>query len=547
MVGERCALTTVREAALDLFRAHELTTWFGNPGSSELTLLEEFPDDFTYVLGLQEMVPVGMADGYAQITRRPALVNLHTAPGVGNAMGALYNAAWNKTPLIVTAGNQRRTMQNQECLLTNIDATLLPRPFVKWAAEPSTAGEVPAVLAHAIHLAQTPPTGPVFVSLPMDDMSVELDDRQLTDIDHVRARRVDHAGGLTRATASELAGRLHTCSGPALVVGAEVERSGAWEAVIALAERSHAAVWTAPLPNLAGFPETHPLYQGVLPPGAGWVARALEGHDLVLVLGAPVFRYYPEVPGPYLPKGTQLIHITGDPDEAARAPVGDAVVADVRAVVESLLEHLPQTARPVPAPRPAPGPVQSAAVPMTPSALFGTLGQIAPADTLWVTEAPSHQPAIAEHIRAGAPFSHMSAAGGGLGFALPAAIGAQLGSADRPVVALIGDGSMQYAITALWTAAAYGIPLIIVVASNGEYGVLKQFGALEQTSGIPGLDLPNLDIVATARSYGVAAHEARDTDELGAVFAAGLAERKGPVLINVATIAVGDSVFGERS
>jgi benzoylformate decarboxylase len=141
----------------------------------------------------------------------------------------------------------------------------------------------------------------------------------------------------------------------------------------------------------------------------------------------------------------------------------------------------------------------------------------------------------------------MSAAGGGLGFALPAAIGAQLGSADRPVVALIGDGSMQYAITALWTAAAYGIPLIIVVASNGEYGVLKQFGALEQTSGIPGLDLPNLDIVATARSYGVAAHEARDTDELGAVFAAGLAERKGPVLINVATIAVGDSVFGERS
>jgi benzoylformate decarboxylase len=194
-------MATVREAAMNLFRSHRLTTWFGNPGSSELSLLEDFPNDFTYVLGLQEMIPVGMADGYAQITRRPALVNLHTAPGIGNAMGALLNAAWNKTPLVVTAGNQRRTMQNQQALLTNIDATLLPQPFVKWAAEPSTASEVPAVLAHAIHLAQTPPMGPVFVSLPMDDMTAELDDQQLSDIDCLRDRRVTHAGGLSRSAA----------------------------------------------------------------------------------------------------------------------------------------------------------------------------------------------------------------------------------------------------------------------------------------------------------------------------------------------------------
>jgi benzoylformate decarboxylase len=314
------AVTTDREAALNLFRTHRLTTWFGNPGSSELSLLEDFPDDFTYVLGLQEMIPVGMADGYAQITRRPALVNLHTAPGIGNAMGALYNASWNKTPLVVTAGNQRRSMQNQQSMLTNIDATLLPRPFVKWAAEPSTASEVPAVLAHAIHLAQTPPTGPVFVSLPMDDMTAELDDRQLSDIARVQNRRVNYAGGLSRAAASEIARRLDASSAPALVVGGEVERSGARDAVVALAERSHAAVWAAPLPGLAGFPENHPLYQGLLPPGAGWISRALEGHDLVLVLGAPAFRYYPQIPGSYLPEGTQLIHITGDPDEAARAP-----------------------------------------------------------------------------------------------------------------------------------------------------------------------------------------------------------------------------------
>ena len=146
---------TVRQATIDLLRTHRLTTWFGNPGSSELTLLEHFPSDFRYMLGLQEMVPVGMADAYAQITGRPAIVNLHTAPGMGNAQGALYNAYINKTPLIVTAGNQRRDLQNQMCLLTNVEATNVPKPFVKWSAEPAIASEVPAVLARAIHIANT--------------------------------------------------------------------------------------------------------------------------------------------------------------------------------------------------------------------------------------------------------------------------------------------------------------------------------------------------------------------------------------------------------
>src|ERR1700741_121975 len=188
-------MTTVRDAILDLFRSHNLTTWFGNPGSSELALMQDFPDDFRYMLGLQEMIPVGMADGYAQVTGRPAMVNLHTAPGMGNAQGQLYNAYVNKTPLIVTAGNQRRTMQNQYCLLTNVEPTTVPRPFVKWAAEPATASEAPAVLARAIHLATAPPMGPGFVSLPMDDMPVELDDTQVVDIAAVRDGSVTHAAG----------------------------------------------------------------------------------------------------------------------------------------------------------------------------------------------------------------------------------------------------------------------------------------------------------------------------------------------------------------
>src|ERR1700733_2416902 len=240
-------MTTVRDAILDLFRSHNLTTWFGNPGSSELALLQDFPDDFRYFLGLQEMIPVGMADAYAQIAGRPALVNLHTAPGMGNAQGQLYNAYVNKTPLIITAGNQRRNMQNQYCLLTNHEPTTVPRPFVKWAAEPAIASEAPAVLARAIHLATTPPMGPVFVSLPMDDMPVELSDGQVADIAVVRGRSVTHAAGFPAELAERICARLETAKSPAFIVGGDVERYGAWDAVVGLAERTQSIVWTAPL------------------------------------------------------------------------------------------------------------------------------------------------------------------------------------------------------------------------------------------------------------------------------------------------------------
>jgi benzoylformate decarboxylase len=532
-------MTTVRNAILDLLRTHNLTTFFGNPGSSELALLHDFPDDFRYVLGLQEMVPVGMADGYAQVTGRPALVNLHTAPGMGNAQGQLYNAFVNKTPLIVTAGNQRRTMQNQYCLLTNIEPTSVPKPFVKWAAEPATASEAPAVLARAIHLATTPPMGPVFVSLPMDDMPVELDDRQTTDIAAVSERSVTSSTGFSRDVAERITARLASAKSPALIVGGDVERYGAREAVIGLAERTQSAVWTAPLTGWSGFPEDHPLYQGLLPPGAGWISETLAGHDLLLVIGAPVFRYYPLVPGPYLPPGASMIHITNDPDEAARAPVGDAIVADVASAVEALLAVAKPTQRSAPATR-APIPrMEHAQAPLKPEQLWTAVGRAAPPETLWVSEAGSNEVAITHSIRPNYPFSHLSAAGGGLGFGLPASVGAQLATPDRPVVALMGDGSMHYAITALWTAAQYQIPVTIVVASNAEYGVVKEFGVWEKTPCVPGLDIPGLDVVATAASYGVDAHEAQTTDEVVELVKAGIADRQRPTLINARTTPVG--------
>ncbi len=149
---------------------------FGNPGSTELPMLHGFPDDFTYVLGLQEAVVVGMADGYAQASGGPTLVNLHTAPGVGNAMGAIFNAQANKSPLVITAGQQVRAMITLQANLTNRDATRLPHPFVKWSYEPPRAADVPLALGRATHMATLPPRGPVFVSVPMDDWGQEVDE-----------------------------------------------------------------------------------------------------------------------------------------------------------------------------------------------------------------------------------------------------------------------------------------------------------------------------------------------------------------------------------
>src|SRR6478735_4516825 len=218
-------VTTVREATFDLFREHGMTTMFGNPGSTELPMLADYPSDFRYVLGLQEAVVVGMADGFAQASGNTTVVNLHTAPGVGNAMGAIFNAQANHSPLLVTAGQQARAQITLQANLTNRDATRMPHPLVKWSYEPARAEDVPLALAHGAHLAGLPPRGPVFVSLPMDDWYAEVDPgdaaHAIADPEAVRA----------------LAERLDAAANPVLVAGPDVDASGGWDAAVALAER----------------------------------------------------------------------------------------------------------------------------------------------------------------------------------------------------------------------------------------------------------------------------------------------------------------------
>src|SRR3954468_2946195 len=309
-------MTTVLESVYELLRSRGMTTIFGNPGSTELPFLADFPSDFTYVLGLQETVAVGMADGFAQAGGLPALVNLHTAPGVGNGMGAIFNAQANKTPLVVTAGQQVRALMTLQANLTNRDAARMPHPLVKWSYEVPRAQDVPHAIARATHLAALPPAGPVFVSIPMDDWDAEVDEGATA---HALDRTVGGRAQADPAAVRELAAALAGASNPVFVAGPDIDTSGGWDAAIALAERAKLPVWAIPAPGggRLGFPEGHPHFRGVLPPAIGPLSQTLEEHDFVLVAGSSVFPYYPYIPGPPLPEGAELVQVTSDPDEAA--------------------------------------------------------------------------------------------------------------------------------------------------------------------------------------------------------------------------------------
>jgi benzoylformate decarboxylase len=527
-------MTTVREVAFELLRARGITRIFGNPGSTELPMLGELPDDFEYVLGLHEMVAVGMADGFAQASGGVAHVNLHTAPGVGNAVGAIFNARANRAPLLITAGQQARSLMTMEATLTNRDAVEVPKPFVKWSYEPPRAADVPAALARAIHHATLPPAGPAFVSIPMDDWAAEI-----APIEYASqiARSVSGRARPDTEQVAALAARLRAARRPVLVAGPDIDASGGWDAAVQLAETQRLAVWSSPPTggSRIGFPENHPAFQGVLPPAVGPLAQTLAGHDLVLVIGSAVFPYYPNIPGDFLPEGAELIAITNDPDEAARAPMGTAIVADVALTLRALLDELSEPAeREPPAPRePAEAPEESD--PLSPGAVHATLAELFPRDGIVVLESPTSTAALRNQLRISQPGSYYFSASGGLGFGIAAALGVQLADPGRQVVCVLGEGSAQYAITAFWTAAAYRIPVKFLILRNHEYSILKWFAALEDVIGAPALDLPSLDVAATASSYGVPATNARSREELHAALAAALAA-DGPRVVQVEVV-----------
>ncbi|MDQ3761151.1 MAG: benzoylformate decarboxylase [Actinomycetota bacterium] len=530
-------MQSVQDVTYELLREFGLTTIFGNIGSTECPFLKNFPSDFRYVLALQEASVIGMADGFAQATSRPALVNVHAGPGMGNSMGALLTASQNKTPLIVTAGQQAREMVLMESFLTNVEATMLPRPWVKWAYEPSRAEDVPAAFMRAIATALQPPAGPVFLSLPLDDWDKPS-------VGPTAPRTVSRRVAPDRARLTEFADALSEASSPVLIYGAAIDRSDGWSEAVTVAEALGAPVWAAPISERVSFPENHPLYSGELPVTIGSLSQKLEGHDVALVVGAPVFRYYSNARGPYLPNGMRLLHISDDPVETARAPVGDSLLGDATLSLAALADLLDkrksetERVQEKVAHRVAPHPLNRAKMSdgglLTAAQVFNALSEIRPVNAILVEESPSNHADLHACWPIIEPASYFTAASGGLGFGLPASAGIALGEREtgrnRPVITIMGDGSFQYSVQSLWTAAQQHLPIAVIVLRNYEYAILRSLAVFEDIPNLPGLDLPDLDIVSLAKGYGCDAARLGDLDGIKKTTAEAWTKSKPTVL-----------------
>ena len=528
----------MRQAVLDLLRGLGITRVFGNPGSTELPLFLDFPPDFSYVLGLHEGVVVGMADGYAQATRNASFVNLHSAAGVGHAMGNLFTAYKNRTPMLVTAGQQARSILPFDPFLHSAQATELPKPYVKWSVEPARAEDVPLAIARAYYIAMLPPRGPVLVSVPVDDWAVPCEP--------VLPRAVSTELRPQPTLLAAVGQALDAAQRPAFVIGAAVDRDGAWHEAVALAERHQARVFVAPMSGRCGFPEDHPLFAGFLPALRERIVQRLAGHDVVLAMGAPAFTYHVEGFGPHLPEGAALYQLTEDPHTAAWAPTGTSVVGSLRLSLQDLLARPAPPLRSAPARLPrvqraeAPRPGESLSV----AYLLQTLADLRPRGSIVVEEAPSARAVMHQHLPMLEPESFYTMCSGGLGHGLPAAVGVALAetqaaaAAGRParrVLALIGDGSAMYGIQALWNAAQLKLPLAIVIVKNRRYAALQEFApSFGFAPGAPlqGCELPDLDFVALAAGHGVQGLRVTTADALHTALAQALQEPR-PLLLEV--------------
>jgi len=514
---------SVKDATLNLLRSFGIRKVFGNPGSTELPFLSDWPDDIDYVLGLQEASVIGMADGYAQATRNAAFVNLHSAAGVGNALGNIYTAHRNQTPLVITAGQQARSILPLQAFLYAERAAEFPRPYVKFSVEPARAEDVPAAIARAYYVAMQPPCGPTFVSVPIDDWTHQAQP--------IEARQVSRELGPDPDAVKALVAALAASKRPALVVGPGVDRAQAVDLMVRLAEKAKAAVWVSPFSARCSFPERHPQFAGFLHASPAQLSDALRDHDLVVVIGAPVFTFHVEGHAAIFDGAAAIFQITDDPTAAAVTPVGTSIIATMKPTLAMLIDLLPETRRALPTGRILP-PAPTAADPIPVEFLLHTLSVTMPADAVLVEEAPSHRPAMQKFMPMRGQDSFYTMASGGLGFSLPASVGMALGRPGIRTVCLIGDGSAMYSIQALWTAAQRKLPLTVVVINNSGYGAMRSFSQVMQVRNVPGLDLPGIDFVRIAEGMGCDAVRVSRASELAPALKRGLAH-EGVSLIEV--------------
>jgi len=543
----------VAAVLMEILKSSGIRYLFGNPGTTELPFLDALPDSsLEYVLGLQEATAVAAADGYAQASGQAGVVNVHVAPGLANSLSILHNAARAKSPLVVTAGQQDTRFLMHEPILAG-DLARMAEQFTKWSHEIRRPEDAPVALRRALKVALTPPTGPVFLSLPMDLMGPAVDDTAAPPPAIAAKSRPEPAA--LRHVADLLAG----ASNPVVIAGDGVARAGAMAELTAVAELLGARVHGEPVYRRTSFPGTHALWRGGLFPSPAGVRRALEECDALLIVGANVFTWFLHTEGTPFPRGLRVVQIDDDPWEIGRSyPVTLGIAADPKAALAELTDvlrgKLTEKDRAAAAARverigaargemvkrvSAAARSEAERVPIGQAHLMHTLASLLPDDAIVVDESATSLPFVLRYMPFATPGSFFGSKTGTLGWGMGAAIGVQLGSPGRKVVATIGDGSVMYAPQALWTAAHYRLPITYVVPNNSSYAILKSgMLSLDLASakrGIyPGMDLvsPEIDYAGLARSLGVRAARVEKPGELRDVLAACLAGT-GPSLVDV--------------
>lgn len=540
-------------ALLHILREEGVDRVFGNPGTTELPLLEALNGEpgIEYVLGVQEASVVSMADGYARATGRTAVVSLHAAGGTANGLVGLLNAKRSRTPLVVLAGQQDRRHLVEDPMLS-ADLAALARPAVKESYDVQHGHDLPVLLRRAFATARRAPAGPVFLSVPMDLLQETTPVRVPLRGDRARSGAVDVAGVVRAARLLAAAQR------PAVIAGDGVGREDAVADLVTVAEALGATVFHQPMHDCVDFPFPHPLHAGMLGATNAAVHEALTGHDVVLLVGCHAFTPHHFTPRSAIPDGTAVIQLDSDPSEIGRNfPCAVGLTAAVKPSLAALAAELSA------ADGPAPGTVRerlSAAAgrtarrraeldrtadaagsgaPIDPLAAVRAIADALPADVVVVEEAITSGVLLRKVLRLSRPGSYVHTVGGGLGHGIGAAVGTALGTGGRPVVAVLGDGCTLFGLQGLWSAARLGVPVTFVVMNNGEYRTLKEtldaWNSSTSSRGIyPGLDLapPRVDFQAAARMFGIPAVRVTDTVDLAKAVADSTAGR-GPLLIEV--------------
>lgn len=523
----------VRDVVFAGLRERGMTTIFANPGSTEVAFLAGMPDDFDFVLGLHESTVVGMAAGFAIAHERPAFVLLHTTAGLGNAVSAIATARVNRAPLVIVIGQQdRRHLALEPFLAGKLDGLAGEYPLE--VITPVRGADVPSAIERAGFVAAQG-AGPVLVIVPMDDWEAAADG-------HAAAapRRVLVGERTVPAAVSEVAAAIGESRSLGIIAGSGNDTDEGWRALIGLAEHLDAPVGIEPFGSRAGFPQHHRLYHGQVPADRPRVRETFQGIDTVLIVGTHALRQYPFTDGPLFPEGTRLFVLTDDLAQADRSPVELALVGDVPGMLDALTRSTAAAATHRAAP-PSPAipfrlPEPEAGGSLRAAHVFELLAEHLPEDTILIEESPSSRPALQAMVPARRPLGYVSAAMGGLGFAMPAAVGFKMALPDRPVVVVIGDGSSMYSIQSLWSAGERAAGVLFIVLANGTYAVMDRL-AEQRGGGSAWPSFPNVSLSAIARGFGVEAERIEDFDTLRSVIeraSAGLAHRHEPLVLEIA-------------